>query len=254
MASAIVEVTDVMKSFETGPVLRGVSFAVTRGETLVVMGGSGSGKTVLLRLIAGLIRPDGGAIRVFGERIDGLGEEDLLPIRRRMGFVFQGAALFDSLSVYENVAYPLREHTDLAEEAIRTRVVHFLDLVGLDDGVLPLVPAELSGGMRKRVGIARSLVGEPEMLLFDEPTAGLDPTNARLVGELITQLHTGVCDTAIVVTHDLELTKTVADRAAILIEGRFAALGALDAVLGASEPAVQAFLAGEARVMRGGGR
>lgn len=247
MALPIVEVIELTKGFETGPVLRGVTFALSKGETLVVMGGSGSGKTVLLRLIAGLIRPAGGHIRIFGERIDGLAEEALLPIRRRMGYVFQGAALFDSLSVYENVAYPLREHTDLAEDAIRARAVHFLELVGLDGDVLPLLPAELSGGMRKRVGIARALIGEPEMLLFDEPTAGLDPTNARLVGELIAQLHTGVCDTAIVVTHDLELTKTVADRAAILIDGRFAALGPIEAVLGASEPAVQAFLAGEAR-------
>jgi phospholipid/cholesterol/gamma-HCH transport system ATP-binding protein len=247
MASPIVEVMDLQKAFETGPVLRGVSFALSKGETLVVMGGSGSGKTVLLRLVAGLIRPDGGGIRVFGESIERLAEDDLLPIRRRMGYVFQGAALFDSLSVHENVAYPLREHTDLPEDTIRGRVVHFLELVGLESGILPLLPAELSGGMRKRVGIARALIGEPEMLLFDEPTAGLDPTNARLVAELIAQLHTGVCDTAIVVTHDLELTKTVADRAAILIEGRFAALGPLDAVLGAPEPAVQAFLAGEAR-------
>ena len=247
MASPIVEVIDLRKGFETGPVLRGVSFELAKGETLVVMGGSGSGKTVLLRLIAGLIRPDGGRIRVFRESIEGLTEEDLLPIRRRMGYVFQGAALFDSLSVHENVAYPLREHTDLGDDAIRERVVHFLSLVGLDADVLPLLPAELSGGMRKRVGIARALIGEPEALLFDEPTAGLDPTNARLVAELIAQLHTGVCDTAVVVTHDLELTKTVADRAAILIDGRFAALGPLDAVLGAAEPAVQAFLAGEAR-------
>jgi phospholipid/cholesterol/gamma-HCH transport system ATP-binding protein len=247
MASPIVEVSELRKGFETGPVLQGVSFALSKGETLVVMGGSGSGKTVLLRLVAGLIRPDGGRIRVFGQSIEGLAEDDLLPIRRRMGYVFQGAALFDSLSVHENVAYPLREHTDLGDDAIQERVVRFLSLVGLDADVLPLLPAELSGGMRKRVGIARALIGEPEMLLFDEPTAGLDPTNARLVAELIAQLHTGVCDTAIVVTHDLELTKTVADRVAILIDGRFAALGPLDAVLGASGPAVQAFLSGEAR-------
>src|SRR6202795_3525207 len=142
------------------------------------MGGSGSGKTVLLRVIAGLLRPDAGQIRVFDRNIEDLSEEELLPIRRRMGYVFQGAALFDSLSVYENVGYPLREHTRLREDEVRRRVVHFLSLVGLGPEILGQLPAELSGGMRKRVGIARALVGEPEVMLFDEPTAGLDPTNS----------------------------------------------------------------------------
>src|SRR6185369_16299990 len=173
-----------------------------------------------------------------------LGEEALLPIRRRMGYVFQGAALFDSLTVHENVAYPLREHTSLGEAEIRERVLHFLSLVGLDDEVLKLLPSELSGGMRKRVGIARALAQEPQMLLFDEPTAGLDPTNAKMVGELIVQLRGGVCDTAVVVTHDLELAKTVADRIAILSEGRFVALGLREAVLASTNPVVQAFLSG----------
>src|SRR6059058_1422093 len=154
MGQTIVEAIDVQKNFDAVEVLRGVSFALAKGETLVVMGGSGSGKTVLLRLIAGLIRPDAGQIRVFGRSIEGLSEEELLPIRRRLGYVFQGAALFDSLTVKENVGYPLREHTELGEDEIRERVVHFLSLVGLDEKVLPLLPAELSGGMRKRVGIA----------------------------------------------------------------------------------------------------
>lgn len=247
MDEPIIEAVELEKGFERGEVLRGVSFGLAKGETLVVMGGSGSGKTVMLRLIAGLIRPDAGEIRVFGRNIEDLSEEALLPIRRRMGYVFQGAALFDSLSVYDNVAYPLREHTRLPEGAIGERVVHFLSLVGLGEEVLSLLPAALSGGMRKRVGIARALIGEPDVLLFDEPTAGLDPTNSKLVAHLIAQLHLVVCDTAIVVTHDLELTKTVADRVAILIDGRFAALGRLDAVLNAAEAPIQAFLAGEAR-------
>jgi phospholipid/cholesterol/gamma-HCH transport system ATP-binding protein len=243
----LVEVVDVWKAFDTIKVLEGVSLEAQRGETLVVMGGSGSGKTVLLRLIAGLLRPDRGRIRLLGQAIERLSEEQLLPIRRRIGYVFQGAALFDSLSVLENVAYPLREHTRLDEQDIRDRVAHFLSLVGLNGAVLPLLPAELSGGMRKRVGIARALVNEPELMLFDEPTAGLDPTNSRLVAELISQVRTGVCDTAIVVTHDLELTRTVADRVAVLIQGQFAAVGPRDVVLESTNPAVQAFLAGEAR-------
>src|SRR6266850_2906599 len=248
MATPVVEVVNLHKSFDRAEVLRGVSFRLDKGETLVVMGGSGSGKTVLLRHVAGLVRPDEGEVCVFGRNIERLSEEELLPIRRRMGYVFQGAALFDSLTVYENVAYPLHEHTSLGEAEIRERVLHFLSLVGLGAEVLRLLPSELSGGMRKRVGIARALAQEPEVLLFDEPTAGLDPTNSRLVADLIVQLHGGVCDTSVVVTHDLELTKTVADRVAILIDGRFAALGPRDEVLASSEPAVQAFLAGEARV------
>jgi phospholipid/cholesterol/gamma-HCH transport system ATP-binding protein len=244
MAEAIVEATDLRKSFDTNEVLRGVSFVLEKGETLVVMGGSGSGKTVLLRLIAGLIRPDAGRLRVFGRNIENLSEEALLPLRRRMGYVFQSAALFDSLSVQENVAYPLREHTSLGEAEIDERVVRNLSVVGLSPDVLPLLPSELSGGMRKRVGIARALSVEPEMLLFDEPTAGLDPTNAKLVSDLMLSLRGGVCDTAMVVTHDIELARTVADRVAILAQGTFAALGPADEVLSGRHPAVQAFLAG----------
>jgi len=247
VADPLIEVIDVWKGFDGTQVLRGVSLTLNKGETLVVMGGSGSGKTVLLRLTAGLLRPDRGQVRLFGRNIERLSEEELLPIRRRIGYVFQGAALFDSLTVLDNVAYPLREHTRLSESDIRERVLHVLSMVGLDSNVLNLLPSELSGGMRKRVGIARALVNEPEAMLFDEPTAGLDPTNARLVAELISQVRTGVCDTAVVVTHDLELTRTVAERVAILIDGQFAALGPRDEVLQSTNPAVQAFLAGEAR-------
>jgi len=245
--SVVVDVVGLRKSFDRAEVLRGLSFQLERGETLVVMGGSGSGKTVLLRHVAGLIRPDAGEVRVFGIAIERLSEEELLPIRRRMGYVFQGAALFDSLSVRENVAFPLREHTHLEEPEIHERVVHVLSLVGLGADVLPLLPSELSGGMRKRVGIARALVIEPELMLFDEPTAGLDPTNSKMVGELIVQLKAGAGDTSIVVTHDVELARTVADRLAILVDGRFAVVGRPNEVMASGDPAVQAFLAGEAR-------
>jgi phospholipid/cholesterol/gamma-HCH transport system ATP-binding protein len=246
-AEQIVEAVDLNKSFDANHVLRGISFTLAKGETLVVMGGSGSGKTVLLRLVAGLIQPDAGGLRVFGRAIERLSEEELLPIRRRMGYVFQGAALFDSLSVRENVAYPLREHTSLGEAEIEERVIGNLSVVGLSSDVLDLLPSELSGGMRKRVGIARALSVEPEMLLFDEPTAGLDPTNSKLVADLMLDLRGGVCDTAMVVTHDIELARTVADRVAVLIEGRFAALGPAEQVLSGDDPAVRAFLAGAAR-------
>ena len=248
MADHIVDARDLRKRFGRAEVLRGVSFALDTDETLVIMGGSGSGKTVLLRTIAGLIQPNAGVLQVFGIDITALSEEELLPIRRRMGYVFQGAALFDSLTVYDNVAFPLREHTSQSESEIRGRVLHVLSLVGLGEDVLRKLPSELSGGMRKRVGIARALVIEPEMLLFDEPTAGLDPTNSKMVGELILRLKDGVCDTSVVVTHDIELARTVADRVAILIDGRFAVLGPVGEVMNSSDPVVQAFLAGEARV------
>ncbi|HUG35854.1 MAG TPA: ATP-binding cassette domain-containing protein, partial [Candidatus Limnocylindrales bacterium] len=202
--------------------------------------------TVLLRIIPGLIRPDAGEVSLFGTRLDTLREEQMLPIRRRTGFVFQNAALFDSLSVFENVAYPLREHTRQSLGEITDRVHRFLGLVGLP-GTDDLMPAELSGGMRKRVGIARALVMEPEVVFFDEPTAGLDPTNARVVAELIAQLRTGVCDTAIVVTHDIELADMVADQMAILHQGRFAEVGTPAEMHASANPAVKKFLAGELR-------
>lgn len=243
---AVIELRGVRKAFDRNEVLRGVSLGLSKGTTLAVMGGSGAGKTVLLRLCAGLISPDAGEIRLFEQNIEHLREEAMLPLRRRTGFVFQGAALFDSLSVFENVAYPLREHTSWSEGKITDRVHRFLSLVGLP-GTDSLPPAELSGGMRKRVGIARALVLEPEVVFFDEPTAGLDPTNARLVGELIAELRSGVCDTAVVVTHDVEFAGMVADQMAILHDGCFVAMGTPAEIHGSAVPTVQAFLAGELR-------
>ncbi len=245
-AGPLVELRDVWKSFEKNRVLRGISLALPKGTILAVMGGSGSGKTVLLRIASGLIPPDAGEVSLFGTRIDRMREEAMLPTRRRTGFVFQGAALFDSLSVFENVAYPLREHTRMSLGAITERVHHFLSLVGLP-GTDDLLPAELSGGMRKRVGIARALVMEPEVVFFDEPTAGLDPTNARLVAQLIAQLRTGVCDTAIVVTHDVEFAELVADQMAILVQGKFADVGTPAEMHHSDNPDVRRFLAGELR-------
>lgn len=242
----LVELRDVRKSFDQKEVLRGVSLALAKGTTLAVMGGSGSGKTVLLRITAGLLRPTAGQVSLFGIRIDHLSEEAMLPVRKRTGFVFQGAALFDSLSVFENVAYPLREHTRMPLGEITDRVHRFLSLVGMP-GTDDLLPGELSGGMRRRVGIARALIMEPEVVFFDEPTAGLDPTNARLVAELIATLRTGVCDTAIVVTHDVEFANMVADQMAILHRGRFADLGTPAEIHASSNPDVRRFLAGELR-------
>ena len=245
-AGPLVALHDVWKAFDRKQVLRGVDLALGKGTILAVMGGSGTGKTVLLRIASGLIYPDSGAVSLFGTRIDQLSEEAMLPVRRRTGFVFQGAALFDSLTVFENVAFPLREHTRLSLGEITDRVHHFLGLVGLPD-TDELMPAQLSGGMRRRVGIARALITEPEVVFFDEPTAGLDPTNARLVAELTVQLRSGVCDTAIVVTHDVEFAERVADQMAILMEGNFADVGTPDEIHRSPNEAVRRFLAGELR-------
>jgi phospholipid/cholesterol/gamma-HCH transport system ATP-binding protein len=242
----LVELRDVRKAYDQNEVLRGVSLALAKSTILAVMGGSGAGKTVLLRIVDGLVRPTSGEVSLFGTRIDRLGEEAMLPLRRRAGFVFQSAALFDSLSAFENVAYPLREHTNQSLGEITDRVHRFLSLVGLP-GVDDMFPAELSGGMKKRVGIARALVTEPEVVFFDEPTAGLDPTNARLVAELIAELRKGVCDTAIVVTHDIEFAEMVSDQMAILHQGRFAEVGTPAAVRASANPDVRRFLAGELR-------
>jgi len=243
-----VSLEGIWKDFTGVPVLRGLDFEVPRRSTVTVMGGSGSGKTVLLRLTAGLIKPDRGRIRTLDVDITTLREEPLLPIRRRMGFVFQGAALFDSLTVYENVAYPLREHATLSEDEVAERVHRLLARVGLGADVDGKLPAELSGGMRKRVGIARALVLAPELVLYDEPTAGLDPTNARLITELVGSLKAeGASETALIVTHDLEFARSVSDRIAVLIEGRIAQVGPTEAIVHSTQPEIQAFMAGKAR-------
>ena len=244
---AAVSLSGVWKAFDAVPVLRGLDLDVPRGTTVTVMGGSGSGKTVLLRLTAGLIKPDRGRIQTLGVDTTPLREEALLPLRRRMGFVFQGAALFDSLTVYENVAYPLREHATLPESEIADRVHRLLARVGLRD-VDGKLPAELSGGMRKRVGIARALVLGPELVLYDEPTAGLDPTNARVITELVESLKAeGASETAMIVTHDLEFARAVSDLIAILVDGRIAEIAPAEVIVRSTRPEVQAFLAGEAR-------
>jgi phospholipid/cholesterol/gamma-HCH transport system ATP-binding protein len=245
-AEPAVSLEGIWKGFEGLPVLRGLDLAAPRGGTVTVMGGSGSGKTVLLRLTAGLIKPDKGRVWTLGVDTTPLREEALLPLRRRIGFVFQGAALFDSLTAYENVAYPLREHTTLPESEIADRVHRILARVGLKD-VDAKLPAELSGGMRKRVGIARALILEPELVLYDEPTAGLDPTNARLITELVESLKAeGATESAMVVTHDLAFAQTVSDLIAVLIAGQIAQVGPVDAILHSPRPEVQAFLAGQA--------
>ena len=238
-----VELRGVEKAFRGKPVLRGVDLHVGEGEIFTILGGSGAGKSVCLKHIIGLLRPDRGSVRALDVELAGLRESQLVPLRRRCGMVFQGAALFDSLSVFENVAYPLREHLDLDESELAGRVGAALAGVGLT-GVEALLPAELSGGMRKRVGVARAIALEPELILYDEPTTGLDPANARRIGELIRSLKERLRVTSVVVTHDLELCFAISDRVALIHGGRIAAEGTADALRASPLPAVRAFLAG----------
>jgi len=224
MKRPIIEIKDLHKSYEDLPVLQGVDLDIKWGETITIVGGSGTGKSVLLKLISGLEKPDQGVIRIDARDIVPLKEDELVPIRRKIGMLFQGGALFDSLSAGENVAYPIREHFRLAEKEIQRIVREKLGLVGLD-GVEEKMPAELSGGMKKRVGLARAIAIDPEIILYDEPTTGLDPANTERINQLIVELQRILKVTSIVVTHDLDSAYTVTDRLALLHKGLIAMVG-----------------------------
>jgi len=239
----LIELRGVCKSFRDNAVLRGVDLAVRDGETLTILGGSGSGKSVCLKHMIGLLRPDSGRVSVLGRDVTDDTEQQLVEVRKALSMVFQSAALFDSLSVYENVAYPLREHRDWSEAEIAERVRTCLEAVDLA-GAESIMPAELSGGMRKRVGVARGIALEPRVILYDEPTTGLDPANQRRIGELIRELQQRLRVTSVVVTHELELCFAVSDRVALLKDGRIAAEGTAEEMRASDHPVVRAFLAG----------
>jgi len=233
----------VWLAFGDHEVLRGISFVVHRGETLCVLGGSGVGKSTVLRLILRLLTPDRGEVLIEGRDIAAVSHDDVLELRERMGMVFQGSALFDSLSVFDNVAFPLYEHTRLDEEAIVHRVREVLSFVDLDpDEVLELLPAELSGGMRKRVAIARAIVHEPPILLFDEPTSGLDPITTRTIDDLILKLRRELDVCAVVVTHDIKSASRIATETALLRDGHIIFKGTPEEMFATEESYVQAFL------------
>ena len=239
----VIELSGVHKAFRRQPVLRGVDLAIREGETTTILGGSGSGKSVCLKHMIGLMRPDRGRVRVLGTDITDLPEQKLTGIRTAVSMIFQSAALFDSLSVFENVAYPLREHMRWSEKQIAQRVAESLAVVGLP-GVEKKMPAELSGGMRKRVGVARGVALEPRVILYDEPTTGLDPANQRRIGELIRSLQQDLHVTSVVVTHELELCFAVSDRVALLKDGRIAEQGPAEEMRESQNPDVRAFLDG----------
>lgn len=239
--TAFIELRDVWKAFGSRRIYDGLTLSVQRGETLALLGGSGSGKSVLLKLIIGLLRPDQGSIRFDGQELANLDEEALLPVRRRISMLFQSGALFDSISVGENIAYPLREHLTLSEAEVAERVAEKLRLVGLP-GIEEMRPAELSGGMRKRVAIARAIAADPEVLLYDEPTTGLDPINTRRINELILAIQRDLRVTAIVVTHDLPSAFMVSDRMAMLADRRIIATLGCDEFRSSPEPAIRDFV------------
>lgn len=245
----VVSVRDLWKRFGATVALAGVSLSVRRRETQVIMGPSGCGKSVLLKHLVGLLRPDRGEILVFGQAVHAMPEAALDALRIRLGVVFQAAALFDSLSVAENVAFPLRRHRRMSETEIAARVTEMLAKVEMV-GTESKMPAELSGGMRKRVGIARALALDPSLILYDEPTAGLDPLTARTVDDLILRLRDDLGVTSIVVTHDLDSAFRLADRLAVMEAGRLVAEGRTDEIRASTQPFVRRFLATHFEVAR----
>ena len=239
----MIEYRDVWKAFGGEPVLRGVDLVVREGETLVLLGPSGTGKSVLLKHAIGLLTPDRGAVSVDGISIPDASPRQLKRVRKRIGYVFQHAALFDSMTVLQNLALAIQDEDDLAPpSAARDEAEELLGRVNLEADVLDLVPAELSGGMRKRVGVARAIATRPSYVLYDEPTTGLDPVNAETIDGLITELADQLGVTSIVVTHDLESAFQVGDRVALLTDGELRACGTPDEILESEDPVVRRFM------------
>jgi phospholipid/cholesterol/gamma-HCH transport system ATP-binding protein len=238
-----IAVGELHKSFGAQKVLDGLNLSVKRGETLAVLGRSGTGKSVLLRIIIGLEKPDSGSVRIHGQDISGMGLDQLGEIRKKMGFLFQHAALYDSLTVEENVAFPLQHHRQsMSKSEQRDRVAALLAEVGMEAG-LKKMPSDISGGMQKRVGLARALALEPEILLLDEPTAGLDPISSGEIDDLVLKLQAEHHMASIVVTHDLHSAKTIADRLALLNKGKVVIEGNFEELQKSDIEFVREFLA-----------
>src|SRR5919108_4413167 len=239
----MIQVVDVYRSFGKQQVLRGLNFEVRGGEILAVIGPSGSGKTVLLRLLIGLLRPDRGQVIVEGTDISTLYGRRLDRVRERFGMLFQGGALFDSMNVLDNVAFPLREKTKLSEPEIASRVQKMLESVGLGDMGYKF-PAELSGGMKKRTALARALITSPSIILFDEPTTGLDPILVHAIHQLIQDTHDTFGYTAVIVSHEIPEVFDIATRVAVIHEGQIIAEGTPETILKAPDPFIQQFISG----------
>jgi len=240
-----IELTGVEKAFGDNRVLRGVDLTVRRGETMVVMGPSGSGKSVLLQLLVGLLVPDVGRITIDGDDVTHFtSEREWNRVRRRVGFLFQGGALYDSMTVLDNVAFALRNHTALSEQRIREHSLECLAMVGLE-AVPDKMPSDLSGGMQKRVALARTVAMDPQIILYDEPTTGLDPVRSSSISLLVRHLQDELKVTSVVITHDMGCVFAVADRVAMLYEGRIVETGTVDEIRATMNPCVRQFIVGE---------
>jgi len=242
--SVVVRAQGLRKTFGSNRIYDDVTLDVQAGEVLTILGGSGTGKSVLLKCIVGLLHPDAGALEVFGESLPGpFDASGWMALRRRVGFLFQGAALFDSMSVFGNISYPLLANGWDDSERIASRVAQTLELVGLP-GIESKMPAELSGGMKKRVGLARAIAIEPELILYDEPTTGLDPSNVHRINRLIRNLQEKLGVTSLVVTHDMESAYAVSDRFALLWERRILWSGTVDEARSSDNAEVRGFIDG----------
>ncbi len=241
----MIKVVDLHKSFRGKKVLQGVNLEVREGESLVIIGGSGSGKSVLIKHIIGILRPDEGRIYVGGDDIAQMNEQELNVVRKRFGMLFQAAALFDSLSVWENVGFGLKQHTTLSDAEIRSAATEKLAMVGLHN-IEDLRPSELSGGMQKRVGLARAIAMEPEILLYDEPTTGLDPINADMINDLIIAMGEKLNVTSVAITHDMTSAYKIADRIAMLYQGRVIEVKTPEEIRETENPYVRQFISGKA--------
>lgn len=239
----IIQFEDLHMAFGANKVLRGMDLSILGGETITIIGGSGSGKSVTLKLLLGVLKPDRGRVLFHGQDVTKMEEKDLNDMRKQFGILFQGAALFDSLTVRENVVWPLREHFDYSEKELDRIVAEKLQLVGLE-GVETMMPSDLSGGMKKRVGLARAIAADPHVILYDEPTTGLDPTNTHRINHLILQLQEKLKITSIVVTHDMVSAFQVSNRLALLKDGRICFAGTADEAKRSKDLQVRQFIEG----------
>jgi len=245
MPEPMIEITDLRKSFGSLQVLRGVNLTVEKGESMTVIGGSGSGKSVLIKHIIGLLFPDRGQVKVAGQVLNDLDDQQLNELRKKFGMLFQMAALFDSLTVWENVGFGLKQHTQLSDEEIRAIATEKLALVGLKD-VEDKMPSELSGGMKKRVGLARAIAMDAAIILYDEPTTGLDPIAADAINDLIVDLKKKLGVTSVAITHDMHSAYKISDRIAMLYKGEILEVGTPDQIRNTTNPIVRQFITGSA--------